>query len=121
MTVRPLTWLFTGVYQPHFVSPRVVGPTSAAPQPASLPAPEHGLEDVAVDASGPARLVVRILLPSISSAAEADVHISRDSLQVRMPGLCALTLALPCSVDEGSAKAKWVKARKELLITLPKR
>ena len=102
--------------------PRVVGPAAGtALQSASLPAPEHSLEDVAADASGPARLVVRILLPSISSAAEANLDISQDSLRVRVPGACALALTLPCSVDEGGAKAKWVKARRELLITLPKR
>ena len=43
------------------------------------------------------------------------------TIQVLVPGQALLDLQLPCVVEEGSAKAKWAKARKELVITMVKK
>ncbi len=65
-------------------------------------------------------MVVHVSLPMVQTAAEADVDIGSRALKVSVPGKCRLTLQLPCAVDESGSKAKWLKAKKELVITMPK-
>ncbi|XP_061468608.1 protein kintoun isoform X2 [Rhineura floridana] len=69
----------------------------------------------------PRELVVTVELPLLSSAAQAQLEIREQELQLdsQRPAAYRLRLPLPYAVDEGSGRATFNKARKQLVVTLP--
>ncbi|XP_053122605.1 protein kintoun [Hemicordylus capensis] len=69
----------------------------------------------------PRELVVTIELPLLSSAAQAQLEIRGQELQLdsRRPAAYRLRLPLPYPVDESRGKAAFHKAQRQLLVTLP--
>mmetsp|Transcript_14091 Transcript_14091/g.30552 ORF Transcript_14091/g.30552 Transcript_14091/m.30552 type:complete len:284 (-) Transcript_14091:347-1198(-) len=85
-----------------------------------LEEPRHELLDLPADAAGPARLQLTLQLPKISSAAEAQLDVGRQAIRVFVPSVYRALVTLPCSVRDEESSAKWVKAKKVLVITVPK-
>ncbi|XP_062974578.1 protein kintoun [Elgaria multicarinata webbii] len=69
----------------------------------------------------PRELVVTIELPLLSSAAQAQLEIRGQELQLdsQRPAAYRLRLPLPYAVDEGGGRAAFNKAKKQLVVTLP--
>jgi len=66
-------------------------------------------------------LRVRLALDGVSSLAEAELHVSTGTLQLRLPGARKpFVLPLPRTIDPGGAdKARFVKKSGMLTLTLP--
>ncbi|RHZ11524.1 hypothetical protein DYB31_007079 [Aphanomyces astaci] len=67
----------------------------------------------------PRDLVVRMTLPTHTSAAGIDLDVSATAVRVTAAGYAPLAIDLPFSVVEASGKAKFDKATKTLIVTLP--
>ncbi|RQM27813.1 hypothetical protein B5M09_006935 [Aphanomyces astaci] len=67
----------------------------------------------------PRDLVVRMTLPTHTSAAGIDLDVSVTAVRVTAAGYAPLAIDLPFSVVEASGKAKFDKATKTLIVTLP--
>ncbi|XP_063146643.1 protein kintoun [Candoia aspera] len=69
----------------------------------------------------PRELVVTIELPLLSSAAQAQLEIRGQELQLdsQRPAAYHLRLPLPYPVDEGRGRATFNKAKKQLVVILP--
>eukprot|EP00750_Incisomonas_marina_P015170 INCI18103.3.p1 GENE.INCI18103.3~~INCI18103.3.p1 ORF type:complete len:820 (+),score=182.98 INCI18103.3:409-2868(+) len=69
----------------------------------------------------PKELVVSISLPAISSARSVDLDVSETHLKIKVPKIYALCAELPYPVDDEKGRAKFDKARRTLVVTLPVR
>jgi hypothetical protein len=87
-----------------------------------LPEPEFSVSYVDADEKLGIKqhMEINVLLPNIQSANEAQVDISRTGLKVKVPGVCAMSLAARFIVDDNHAMAKWIKSKKQLRVILPK-
>ncbi|GLC36093.1 hypothetical protein PLESTB_001381400 [Pleodorina starrii] len=74
---------------------------------------------LALDASVPKELLIRVTLPEVASAAAVDLDVGQRRLTIKVPGKYLLDIVLPYAVDDDKGKAKFDKARKQLEITLP--
>jgi len=62
---------------------------------------------------------VRVHLPGCSSAAQLELEISSQHIQLTFPSHCYLDLHLPYPVDEDKGTARFDTVRQQLHITLP--
>ncbi|ETV96090.1 hypothetical protein H310_10731 [Aphanomyces invadans] len=67
----------------------------------------------------PRDLVVKMALPSHASAAGIDLDVSSTAVRVTAAGYAPLAFELPFPVVEAKGKAKFDKATKTLVVTLP--
>eukprot|EP00743_Colponemidia_sp_Colp-15_P005291 GILK01005690.1.p1 GENE.GILK01005690.1~~GILK01005690.1.p1 ORF type:complete len:360 (+),score=68.12 GILK01005690.1:42-1082(+) len=65
------------------------------------------------------RLTVAVLLPLIESAADVELDISPEHLKLSVTDIYSLSLPLPHPVDPNLSRAKWMKNKKTLCITIP--
>ena len=66
-----------------------------------------------------ASVVLEVELPGVASAAEIDVDIDEDTVELCVPERHQLSVSLPEPVDPDAAKARFVKATSTLVLTLP--
>jgi len=81
----------------------------------SLKQPDYTLTDDKQD-----YVVLNIKLPLVKSAAECDLNITPDSVELTVPSLYELTLALTDKIDDCRASAKFNKKSSTLTLKMPK-
>ena len=64
-------------------------------------------------------LVVKVELPRMQSANDADLDVAEDSLSLEVQGKYELDVDLPFCVDDGAADAAWDRPKRVLTLTLP--
>jgi len=63
--------------------------------------------------------VVKVELPRMDSANDADVDVAEDSLSLEVEGKYELEVELPFKVDDNAADAAWDRQKRVLTLTLP--
>jgi len=63
--------------------------------------------------------VVKVELPRMESANDADLDVAEDSLSLDVQGIYELDIDLPFKVDDNAADAAWDRPKRILTLTLP--
>lgn len=74
---------------------------------------------ISINTTHPKELVLRVVLPGITSAAGVDLEVSRNQVTLGVPSKYKLTATLPYPVDSERGKAKFDKARNTLEVVMP--
>ncbi|XP_078674756.1 PIH1 domain-containing protein 2-like [Branchiostoma floridae x Branchiostoma belcheri] len=84
-----------------------------------LTKPDFQLTVKDAEGSKPRRLVLKITLPLVRSVSECELDISEDDVVLEVPGKYKLETALPHSIDEERAAAKFSVKTSSLTVTMP--
>ncbi|XP_039249192.2 PIH1 domain-containing protein 2-like [Styela clava] len=84
-----------------------------------LPRPEHTLTEMPKYNERPAKFVLKIKLPTVSSVAECDLNISEESVELIVEDKYYFTLTFPSAISEDDASAKFNKKTSCLTLNVP--
>lgn len=88
-------------------------------QTITLPEPTYDIEVKTSDAISSKTCVLRINLPGVKTVKDCQLDISRDDVYLLVEDLYELRLALPFSIMDSEASAKFSKKSSKLTVSLP--
>ncbi|XP_077985676.1 PIH1 domain-containing protein 2-like [Glandiceps talaboti] len=84
-----------------------------------LPKPDFEISLKEADSKKPRRIMIKILLPEVTSVQECVLDISEDDLTLEVPTKYQLEIQLPENINDSSASARFNNKSSTLTVTMP--